>query len=284
MPKPASKENPDDPGNFRPITLTPCVSKLYTNILRARLTSFLTANQYWSRSTQKGLLNRTPGCIEHQFVLWEALTEAKREQRSIATCWLDFQNAFGSVRHQLIDFALDHYHVSGHFRAIVKNLYSNLAAVVHTKSWTTQVFPIRIRVFQGDPLSVSIFNMVTSLFADSIQQLKFHHAGYTFKSTQDPLLLLLFADVAVLVANSPEKCQELLNQTDNFLDWAKIKAKVVKCRSLAFRKRPKSGFFNPNLNISGQSIPYIGDQDIRFLGLPIDLSLSAHKLKQDLLG
>ena len=116
---------------------------------------------------------------------------------------------FGSVRHQLIDFAFDHYHVSEEFHTAVLNMYSNLPAIAHTKSWTTSVFPIRIGVFQGDPLSVSIFNMITNLFADSIQQLKFHHTGYRFKSTQDLLLLLLFADDAVLIANSSEKCQEL---------------------------------------------------------------------------
>ena len=49
-----------------------------------------------------------------------------------------------------------------------------------------------------------------------------------------------------------------------------------------YRKQPTSGFFNPNLTISGQNILYIGNQDIRFLGLPIDLSISSTQVKQDL--
>ena len=48
------------------------------------------------------------------------------------------------------------HHGHGTEMSIVKNLHSKLAAVVHTKSWTTQVFPIRIGVFQGDPLSVNL--------------------------------------------------------------------------------------------------------------------------------
>ena len=44
--------------------------------------------------------------------------------------------------------------------------------------------------------------MITNLFADSIKQLKFYHTGYRFKSTQDLVLLLLFADDAVLIAKN----------------------------------------------------------------------------------
>ena len=127
--------------------------------------------------------------------------EARREQRSIACCWIDFKNAFGSIRHKLIDFILSHYHLSSHFQNVVKNMYSSLTAVVQTQAWSTKSFPYRVGVFQGDPLSVAIFNMITCLFADAVLQSELNSA-YCFKATGDNLQLLLFADDAALVANS----------------------------------------------------------------------------------
>jgi len=41
----------------------------------------------------------------------EALREAKESTRQIVVTWIDLANAYGSVRHNLIQFALNWYHV-----------------------------------------------------------------------------------------------------------------------------------------------------------------------------
>ena len=66
---------------------------------------------------------------------------------------------------------------------------------------------------------------------------------------------------------------------ERFLNWSGIEAKVVKCRSLAFRSRPKSEFYDPMLHICGQQIPFVGEAGAIFLGLPLDLSLSNDKIQ-----
>ena len=149
-------------------------------------------------------------------MIWEALNEAKREQRLSAACWLDFKNAFGSVKHYLIRFALNHYHVGDQFKPVVGNFYSSLYTIVQTSKWTIGAMPYQIWVFQGDPLSVAIFDMVTNLFADAIIQHS-DRMAYYFKSTGDPFVLLFFADAAVMVANSAKHCQKLCHRADKFL-------------------------------------------------------------------
>ena len=88
--------------------------------------------------------------------------------------------------------------------------------MVQTQAWSTKSFPYRVGVFQGDPLSVAIFNMITCLFADAVLQSELNSA-YRFEATGDSLQLLSFADDAVLMANS---VQNLQKQTDAFLLWS----------------------------------------------------------------
>ena len=90
---------------------------------------------------------------------------------------------------------------------------------------------------------------------------------------------LLFADDAVLISNSPQNCQRQCGAVEKFLNWSHIDAKVSKCRSLAFQSRPKFGFVDPELHLQGEMIPFIGDKEFSFLGLPIDLLLSDDKVK-----
>ena len=168
IPKQPAYAEPSVLNNFRPIALTPAIGKLYTNIIKDRWTSFMVKNHYWPLDTQKAFIDGVPGCLEHQFVLFEALKDARQHQRSICCCWLDFKNAFGSVPHKLIQFAIRHYHGPARVGAIVDDLYSGLESSVFFKGSITKPFPYRVGVFQGDPLSVSIFNTVTCLLNSAL--------------------------------------------------------------------------------------------------------------------
>ena len=73
----------------------------------------------------------TPGCVEHQLKLAAILAEAKKKHKSLAVCWLDLANAYGSVHHSLIQFALKHYHAPLQFCQVLEALYSGLLAQVN---------------------------------------------------------------------------------------------------------------------------------------------------------
>ena len=108
--KPAAKLDPSLPSNFRPIALTSCVGKLYTAILKTRWTQFMIANGYLNTALQKAFVDGVSGCTEHHIKLLCVIEEARQKHKSLAVCWLDLANAFGSVHHQLIRFSLEHYH------------------------------------------------------------------------------------------------------------------------------------------------------------------------------
>ena len=72
---------------------------------------FMTNNNYIDTPTQKGV----SGYSEHQFKWWQAIHDARRSQHNITVCWLDLANAFESIHHNLISYALWHYHLPGHF-------------------------------------------------------------------------------------------------------------------------------------------------------------------------
>ena len=60
----------------------------------------MVANGYMDRNVQKAFM---PGCIEQS-----TKNGAHTKHHSIAVCWLDLANAYGSVHHDLIHFSLQH--------------------------------------------------------------------------------------------------------------------------------------------------------------------------------
>jgi hypothetical protein len=102
----AKSDKLHDPSEFRPITITCTMGKIFFSILSDRLQAYMLQNSYIIREIQKGFLTGVAGCLEHAFALYEALREAKEHTRQIVTCWIDLANAYGSVRHNLIQFAL----------------------------------------------------------------------------------------------------------------------------------------------------------------------------------
>jgi hypothetical protein len=64
-------------------------------------------------------------------------------------------------------------------------------------------------VFQGNLLSVTVFNMVINLYIDTITQPLFQSFAYEFSYGNFSLLQTQFADDAAIITHSASACQYL---------------------------------------------------------------------------
>ena len=174
------KENDlTNPELFRNIAVTNTNGKIYFSVISRNLEDFMVKNQYIDRSVQKGFLQGMAGCVEHTFSLHHLLKDAFQHHRQIIVSWIDLANAYGSIMHNLIQFALEWYHVPVQIREIIFNYYECLCAKVVTKDWSTDFFPDDIGLFQGCVLSTILFDIVFNLLLDFIKPLD--KLGYRMK-------------------------------------------------------------------------------------------------------
>lgn len=59
------------------------------------------------------------GCLEHTTILSQLIQEAKRNKGDLTVVWLDLANAYGTIPHNLIDKALEYYHIPKNIRQMV---------------------------------------------------------------------------------------------------------------------------------------------------------------------
>ena len=265
---------------FRPIALTSTVGKIFFSCISARLQQFMIKNSYIERKTQKGFLCGVAGCLEHSFVMHEAIREAKEHTRQLVITWIDLANAYGSVRHNLIQFALCWYHVPVQVQALIFNYYEHLRATVEANDWSTGFFLFDIGLFQGCVLSTILFDCVFQLLLDYLKPIS--NLGYTFKlakfnSQNITKLDLAYADDLALCTRTTAGNQKACNRTIEWLDWTDtMKAKPRKCVSMGMRQfdrrikshtfSPAKGYegltyapFDPKITIDGKVIRFIHD-------------------------
>lgn len=277
----------DKVAEFRPIAITSTVGKIFFSVLARRLELFLVKNDYIPRSIQKGFLSGMPGCVEHSFALMEALRDATEGKRQIVITWIDLANAYGSVRHNLIQFALNWYHVPADIQKLVFDYYEKLMAKVVTQEWSTGFFLFDIGLFQGCVLSTILFNCVFQLLLDFLRP--YQSLGYSHKVVDVTSLQKAYADDLSLITTNSQDNQLVCDETNKWLHWTvTMAAKPKKCVSLGFRqfdpRSEASSFtpysatkytaFDPQLTIDGHPIRFIAklnpqdfeDTHFKFLG------------------
>ena len=152
----------DDPANFRMISLTPCLGKLFHQIMAERTATFLCKNGIIDDSMQKAFLRGINGCIEHTQTMHELLASARSNKKTIHITFFDLADAFGSVEHDLIYRIMAQYNFPPVLTKYVRNLYDNLNGSVSGQNWTSNKFAFKRGVFQGDPWSpiLMVFNPI----------------------------------------------------------------------------------------------------------------------------
>ena len=119
--------NSPDVKDFRPVALLNIEGTIFFSLVSRKVEDhIITKNKIINSSVQKGCMAKVSGCWEHMSVVWDELKSTKVEKANIAAVWLDIANAYDSVPHQLIFFALRCYGVHADTINLLKTYYNGL--------------------------------------------------------------------------------------------------------------------------------------------------------------
>ena len=286
----AKSDKLDSPKEFRPIALLNTGGKVFMSEVNRRMERFMLANQFIDLRVQKAFLSGVPGCVEHTAKLHEALHHAKDNRRPICVSFLDLENAYGSIKHNMFQFALHWYHVPASIRDLLFDYYERQVAHVRTDEWTTDWFQMATGALQGCTASTGLFGVAFNVLLDGLKRPELVRVGYRISDDSDPLLRTAFADDIGLMTDLPENNQIVIDRVQELLEWTgSMRLKPVKCRSLAMRVftpgRPSKytpahplqySAYDPLLSANGVPMKFIGDdpEPFKFLGMLVAADLS----------
>ena len=212
----------------RPITLLSCVFKVLTMVMQARLVRWCQLYDV-ILPEQGGFMPGRNTC--HQiFSLLELVQAAK--PAPVFACFFDLAKAYDSVWRRGLWRCLRAEGISGRFLQMVQFIYSSTPSrlVLATQDWS---FDLDCGVRQGCVLSPLLFN----LFINNLIRIMRHsNIGIHSPALPYPLSMLLYADDIVLLADSPECLQQLIDLFRRYcLDWA-LTVNARKSKAMIFNK------------------------------------------------
>ena len=253
---PKQGKDPENIGNYRPITIGSILGRVYWGIIDTRLRSLTTFS-----NRQKGFVAES-GCHNNVYILNELLRTAKTD-KGIVVVQLDITKAFDTIPHQALIPALERMGIPASVRNYIASSYRQLTTKIEYKGSTTDV-SLNRGVKQGDPLSLYIFNAIMNPLLETLEQL----GGYSIKGAHT-MTALAFADDLILVADDHHTAQKLLVLTERYFIQLGMTISAQKCASFQIRTtRDSWHMIDTHLSLAnGAIIPSVPANDnITYLG------------------
>ncbi len=223
-------------------------------------------NGYIDNSMQKAFIHNINGTIEHNQLLQEVISHARVNKRTCHITFFDLKDAFGSISHSLIDHCLERYQIPDNIRTYIKELYSNISGTVAGNGWHSEEFIFKRGVFQGDPLSPTIFITVFNPLLEYLKSESKH--GYKLNNNTN-IISTPFADDFNVITSHSKVHQRILRNVENFAKSMNLVLEPSKCKSLSVCSG-SSKVIEFKLNKS--TIESISNSPEKFLGSHITFS------------
>jgi len=194
--------DPRETLNYRGITLLSIVGKVYSQVLNNRLISWCEKN--FKLAEQAGF-RPTRGCPDQLFSLIEILRN--RDKKGTFCCFIDVKKAFDRVFRGGLWSKLWKIGINGKLWRVLRAIYQKVESCVLVSGETTDWFSIDTGVRQGCVLSPILYAFFINGLIDELKQ-----AQLGVEISPEVLIdCLLYADDIVLITDSKEKLQRMLD-------------------------------------------------------------------------
>ena len=227
------EKNSRNIGQFRTISLLNVEGKIFFSFLAKRLTTYMIENEYLDPSVQKGGIPGFSGCVEHTSALTHLLHEARINHKNLTVVWLDLANAYGSIPHQLIKVALQHYHIPDHASKLITSYFSNIHLRFSTESFETDWIELQKGIVTGCTISVILFIMGMNLIIKAAERETRGpktSTGIRLPSNRG------FMDDMTITTETHIQARWMLKALEETVTWARMKFKAAKSRCLVVRQ------------------------------------------------
>ena len=237
------KDSPLITDNYRGITITSSMSKLFSAMMNNRLITFCEKHNIISEqqcSHKKGA--RTSDNVFIIKSLYEKY--CMNMKKNLFVAYIDFRKAFDSIWHEGLFVKLLKQGIGGHYYFTLKNMYMSNSSVVKINGTLSEQFCIKSGVRQGDILSPLLFNIFINDIVNEFES----------ESSSPPSMLdksvgsLLYADDLVILSTSPEGLQTSLHKLHEYCVKWKLQVNMSKTKTMCFSNSKKRNTLSMKYN------------------------------------
>ena len=224
MPKKAGAIDCD---KFRTISITSQLCKIVLRIVLCRIKNTITSE---ISDEQYGFM-KGKGTNNAIFVLRMLGERSIEMQKDIFLCFIDYEKAFDTVRHMDLLTVLSRLQMGGKEMRIIRNLYYDQTAAVRVGDELAEWVEIERGVRQGCVMSPLLFSIYGEIIMREIGEMDGISVGGRNLNN------IRYADDTVLIADSEEKLQRLVERVDAAGEEMGLRINKKKTECLVISKR-----------------------------------------------
>ncbi|MDZ1603208.1 reverse transcriptase family protein, partial [Klebsiella pneumoniae] len=247
------KGNKNNPGNYRPVSLTSVVGKVMEKVLKDRIAEHL-ERHCLIRDSQHGFV-KGRSCLTSLIAFFEEVTKQVDEGKPVDVVYMDFSKAFDKVPHGRLMEKVRRHGIVGNVASWIKNWLTDRRQRVVLDGKYSAWSPVTSGVPQGSVLG-------PLLFVIFINDLDMEVEGWVSK----------FADDTKIggIVDTEEGCCGLQRDLDRLQSWAEkwqMEFNPEKCEVVHFGRTNK----NAKYWVNGRVLGSVEEQ--RDLGVYVHRSL-----------
>jgi len=246
-----------DPANYRPISLTSAVCKLFERLIRDQMLNYFLQRNIISQAQHGFMANRST--VTQLLKCCNEWTKSLDTSDPIDVVYLDISKAFDQVSHEKLLEKLAHYGIGGELLAWIKAYLANRQIRVRVNSVYSEYVTVTSSVPQGSVIGTLLFLIFINDLPEVVQDSS----------------VALFADDSKLYfsAKKQEDRQKLKDDLERVFQWAnrhQLSLALHKCEvlHLGARNNPRDAYSINGIELGSpdciRDLGVIMSSDMRF--------------------